>query len=193
MQKHAQRALLLISAVALTMTACKKDDDDDNNSPTPVNEEEVITSVIMTFTPTGGGDVQELSFRDVDGDGGNPPVIIGDTLSAGTIYTATLQILNESETPTDTTTYEIMDESDVHQFFFAVSGADMTWSYADQDVNGYPIGLQSNWTVGNASSGSITVTLRHEPDKTAPGVSDGDITNAGGETDVEVTLPVVIQ
>ena len=36
--------------------------------------------------------------------------------------------------------------------------------------------------------GQFTVTLRHEPDKSAQGVSAGDITNAGGETDIEVSL-----
>ena len=42
-------------------------------------------------------------------------------------------------------------------------------------------------------SGTITVTLRHEPNKDAAGVSSGDIANAGGETDIEVTFNVEIQ
>jgi len=37
------------------------------------------------------------------------------------------------------------------------------------------------------------VTLRHQPDKGAIGVSDGDITNAGGETDIEVLFDVIIE
>jgi hypothetical protein len=40
---------------------------------------------------------------------------------------------------------------------------------------------------------TIRVTLIHEPMKSAAGVSSGDITNAGGETDIEVGLPVVVQ
>jgi len=39
----------------------------------------------------------------------------------------------------------------------------------------------------------VTITLRHEPAKDATGVSDGDITNAGGETDISVNFPVEIQ
>ena len=35
--------------------------------------------------------------------------------------------------------------------------------------------------------------LRHEPDKSAAGVSSGDITNAGGETDIEVSFNVIIE
>ena len=48
-------------------------------------------------------------------------------------------------------------------------------------------------TTGDAASGNITIILRHEPVKDAEGVSDGDITNAGGETDISVTFPVVVQ
>ncbi|HBK71516.1 MAG TPA: type 1 periplasmic binding fold superfamily protein, partial [Flavobacteriaceae bacterium] len=35
--------------------------------------------------------------------------------------------------------------------------------------------------------------LRHEPNKSASGVSDGDITNAGGETDIEVIFNITVQ
>ena len=49
------------------------------------------------------------------------------------------------------------------------------------------------WTVGAASNGTVVVTLRHQPDKTASGVSSGDITYAGGETDIEVSFPLVIE
>ena len=48
-------------------------------------------------------------------------------------------------------------------------------------------------TTGDASSGDVTVILRHEPDKEADGVSDGDVTNAGGETDVEVTFDADVE
>ncbi|MCB0763865.1 MAG: type 1 periplasmic binding fold superfamily protein, partial [Flavobacteriales bacterium] len=65
--------------------------------------------------------------------------------------------------------------------------------YDDMDANMLPIGLESMWTIGAASNGTVIVTLRHEPDKTATGVSSGDITNAGGETDIEVTFPLVIE
>ena len=41
--------------------------------------------------------------------------------------------------------------------------------------------------------GSITVILKHKPMKTAANVSNGDISNAGGETDIEVTFPIDVQ
>ena len=33
----------------------------------------------------------------------------------------------------------------------------------------------------------------HEPEKTEPGVSSGDITNAEGETDIDATFSIVVQ
>ncbi len=56
------------------------------------------------------------------------------------------------------------------------------------DGNGNPVGLTFNLTTGDATTGSVTIILRHEPMKDASGVSDGDITNAGGETDISVTI-----
>jgi len=43
-------------------------------------------------------------------------------------------------------------------------------------------------TATDPGEGGLRITLRHEPNKTAAGVQNGDITNAGGETDIEVTF-----
>jgi hypothetical protein len=69
----------------------------------------------------------------------------------------------------------------------------MDHAYDDMDGSGNPIGVANTYLTGDAGSGTFTVTLRHEPNKTAAGVADGDITNAGGETDIEVEFPVTIQ
>ncbi len=95
--------------------------------------------------------------------------------------------------PDENITTEVQDESDVHQFFFQPTGVNITVAYDDADVNGRPIGLRSIWTVGASSAGSMLITLRHEPEKAAPGVSNGDISNAGGETDIAPDFtPVVV-
>ena len=62
-----------------------------------------------------------------------------------------------------------------------------------QMPNGHPIGLQIKMTTGMATTGMLTIILRHEPNKDATGVSDGDITNAGGETDIEITFDIDVQ
>jgi hypothetical protein len=159
----------------LFFTACEKDD------PEVPNEEELITTLIYTLTPEDGGN------------GGNAPVIVNGTLAANTTYAGALSLLNETETPAESISEEVEEEADEHQFFFSASGVNATVSYADADGNGNPIGLASTVVAGAVSSGTLIITLRHEPAKSASGVSDGDITNAGGETDIEVTFDVTVQ
>jgi hypothetical protein len=184
-------AMALFAAAAIT--GCKKDDDDPATPAPPPNEEELITTLRLTFTPGGGGPTRVMQFADLDGDGGNAPVISSDTLSATTTYSVAIEVLNESESPAEDITAEILAEDEDHQFFFQVSGASASVAYNDADANGNPLGLSTTWTIGAASNGNVIVTLRHEPDKGATGVSSGDITNAGGETDIEVTFPLVIE
>lgn len=169
-------------ATLLLFSGCGNDED-----PTPENEEELITTVKLTFTEGGSSFVAE--WKDLDGDGANPPVVDDITLEAGKTYTVTLDLLNESETPAESITAEIEEEADEHQFFFVVGGnLALSATYDDEDGDGNPVGLKNTFTAGDASTGTLTVILRHEPNKTASGVSDGDATNAGGETDIE-TVP----
>lgn len=177
-------ALLLFSIVIVT--SCSNDDD----NPDPVNEEEVITTLTATLTPVGGGTAITMRSQDLDGDGPNAPVLfVSGDLVAGTTYNGTIEVLNETETPAEDITEEIEEEDDEHQFFFAATNGIATFAYSDMDGDGNPIGLEFTLTTaGAAGTGDITITLRHEPDKDAAGVSDGDITNAGGETDISVTF-----
>jgi len=180
----------LIAALLMTtsiFTGCDKDD------PDIPDEEEVITTLNYTLTPAGSGTAVTLSFKDLDGDGGDAPVITGGTLAANQTYTGSLELLNEAESPAERVTEEIEEEDHHHQFFFQSDIADLTVAYKDEDDEGNPLGLSSELTTGEAASGSITVILRHEPDKSATGVKDGDITNAGGETDIEVTFPIDVE
>jgi hypothetical protein len=61
------------------------------------------------------------------------------------------------------------------------------------DSEGNPIGQQFGLVATDASSGELNVVLIHEPNKNAAGVPDGDITNAGGETDIDITFPITIE
>jgi len=178
-----------------TITACVGADKDPvtPSTPAPLNEEELITTLQLHIHSANDVEHKHFIFRDVDGAGGNAPVITADTLSHDSIYHVEVVVLNESASPAEDITAEINAESDVHQFFYQVSGANATVTYADADANGNPIGLETDWTIGAASNGTLVVTLRHQPDKTAAGVSSGDITNAGGETDIEVTFPFVVE
>ena len=179
-------ATLFVAAI-LIMSSCKKDD------PVIPNPEEVITTLKYTLTPNGGGTPIVLSFQDLDGDGGNAPIIIGGTLDANATYTGAMVLLNEQETPVDNITAEINEENKDHQFFFESTISGLSVDYTDSDADGHPVGLETSLTTTDAGTGTLKITLRHQPNKSANGASDGDITNVGGETDIEVTFEVDVQ
>lgn len=174
--------------------ACSNDDD---SNPPPVNEEEVITTLIVSFVPQGGGATIELKSQDLDGDGPDAPIItISGSFSSNTIYNGDVEFLNELVSPPDDITEEVSEESLEHQVFFNLSGGLGTVSYNDMDADGNPIGLDISFQTEDATSITelMTVTLIHEPNKEADGVSDGNIANAGGETDIEVTFsPITVE
>ena len=179
--------IINILFAVLFLNSCKDDDVID------IDDEELITTVTYTLTPTSG-DVVTLSFSDVDGDGGDDPIITGGTLQANMNYTGTLDLRNDAADPAESITEEIEEEDLDHQFFFSTTGGiDLTVTYNDQDSQGNPLGLATNLVTSVASTGTLKVILRHKPEKTASGVSTGDITNAGGETDIEVTFDIDIQ
>jgi hypothetical protein len=181
--------LTLIFVSLLSIMSCSDDPED----PIIENEEEVITTLTYTLTPSEGGSAVVLSYQDLDGDGANEPTITNGTLSAETTYSGSLTLLNETESPAESITEEIEEEDADHQFFFVTTVSGLSVAYADTDGDGNPVGLASTLTTGSAGSGNLTVTLKHEPDKSASGVSDGVITNAGGETDISVTWTITVE
>ncbi|WP_179345102.1 type 1 periplasmic binding fold superfamily protein [Winogradskyella ursingii] len=186
---------LFITLLTSTLfVACSSDDD----NPPPVNEEEVITTMTITLTPQGAGDTVTLQTRDLDGDGPNAPLVtVTGNLSLNTTYNGSVILLDESD-PDDVEniTEEVQEESDEHQFFYTLSNNLGTVSYSDLDENNNPVGLLfSLQTVASttATEGLFTATLRHELNKDAEGVSNGNIANAGGETDISESFTVSIQ
>lgn len=184
---------IVVCLLATTVfSAC--DDKDEIEDPVIPNEEEVITTLIYTLTPLTTGEDVVLSFRDEDGDGPEEAIVtVSDSLQHNMTYTGSLLLLNETESPADTVNIEILEEADEHQFFFSIDGLELSVDYLDADSDGLPLGLSTLVNTADASSGTLTVILKHEPNKTAEGVESGDITNAGGETDIEVEFDVVIQ
>lgn len=162
-----------------------------SDEPGHNHEEELITNVEVTLS--SGSTTYTMTFSDIDGDGGAAPVIVADTLPDSTTFIISIELSNASVSPAEDITAEILAEADEHQFFFQVSGVDASTTYTDTDINNYPLGLAGTLTTNAAGDGTIRVTLRHEPDKAATGVAGGDITNAGGSTDVEVDFPLIVR
>ncbi|WP_430408907.1 type 1 periplasmic binding fold superfamily protein [Kordia sp.] len=186
MNKFKFSLLTATAILALLFTGCSSDDD----APLPVNEEEVITTLTVTLTPTGGGTAIVLQSRDLDGDGPDVPVItVSGNLAASTTYIGAVVLLNETETPAENITTEVEEEDDEHQFFFTAGASlNVTTANFNLDGNGNILGTTFNVTTGAASTGSYTVTLRHEPTKPNTGLAD-----AGGETDISASFQVTVQ
>jgi hypothetical protein len=173
----------------LLFTACSSDDNGD--IPEPVNEEEVITTMTVTLTPDAGGTPIILKKFDADGDGPNAPeVTVSGNLTAGAAYDGSIVLLNETVDPADNITEEVAEESNEHQFFYTSdANLDVTTEYGNTDDNGNPLGTTFTLVAGAASSGTLTVTLRHEPKKP----NDGTLADAAGETDADATFNVTVE
>lgn len=175
---------LVMPALSFTvfLNACSED-------PDPVNQEELITTVIVQLTPSAPGTpTVTLRYFDEDGIGAIDPVVtVSGPLNSDVEYTGEVQFLNESENPAEDITEEIVEEANDHLVCYSVAGADLEIESVDSDDNARPIGLTTLWSSTSASAGTVTLTLRHQPG-TKTGVCPGP-----GDTDVEVAFPITIQ
>lgn len=192
--KNFLRNSLLVALITINFIACKKKED-----PKPVEENELITTVRLTFTRLDANNVPVtpqtpivVTWKDMDGTGSGAPVLSGSVnLMSNTSYNISTEFLNETKNPVENITTEISAEKEAHQVFFIrpITTIFSTFSYVDFDANNNPVGLQTRIRTASSASnnGTLRVVLRHEPIKTAAGVSGGDITNAAGSTDVDTT------
>jgi hypothetical protein len=170
-------AVLLIGSIS----ACKKDELPD------VNEDELITTVTLRFTNTANAnDVVTVTARDVDGDGGNAPVIGTLNLRPNTTYNLSVtQILDETDSPAEDIREEIVEEDYEHLLVYTATPSNLiTVNITDRDRNNLPVGLVGTATTTAAGTGTLKVTLKHQPD----GLKNGTATP--GSTDFEFTFPL---
>ncbi|MFK7796304.1 MAG: type 1 periplasmic binding fold superfamily protein [Aureispira sp.] len=180
-------ATTFLVVLLLALSSCQPED------PIVPSEEEVITSLVYTLTPMSGGIPVIFSISDPDGEGGDAPIITNGVLQSSTTYTGVVTLYNETIKPSEEVHKEVLDEAEEHQLFYENTLNNATIAYTDQDADGNDLGLQTTFTTGFAEQGTLTVILRHEPNKTAAGIAIDNATPAGGETDIEVTFNVDIQ
>lgn len=186
--KKLQLTTLALIAISV-FSSCSNDDGHSHGA----NEEELITTVVTTLT--SGNQTITLTSKDLDGNGPNPPVVTPSVdLTPNTTYTGSVTFLNESVSPAIDLTKEIKEEGEEHQLFFQAAPSIGAFTYTDTDAKGRPIGLAFTLrTAASPTTGTITVVLKHEPNKSASGVAGGSMTNAGGATDASVTYTVVLK
>ena len=195
MRRHLSH-ILPLALLAFALPACDSDDPDDG-----AGEEELITFVEVTLTPTDGGDDVTLIANDENGDGigvvysPNPAV-----LDAGTTYNGSIRLLDRSD-PDDeeNITEEIEEEAEEHLFAYSssVSGVAVTITDSESDYTSetdndgdYSVGLAFQVTVdaGASGTGNFSATLYHFDD--APKTSSTDTSD---ETDIELSFPISVQ
>lgn len=181
---------LKILATAILATLSLASCSDDDNLPEAIHEEEVITTITITLEPEGEGTTVTLQQRDLDADGPVEPTFeVSGNLVAGVTYNGSIVLLNETESPAEDITEEVEEEDLDHQFFYTIaSDLDVIIDNVNLDSEGNLLGTEFKLTAGAASSGLLTVTLRHEPTKPNTGLE-----NAGGETDIEASFNVVVE
>jgi hypothetical protein len=180
--------IMLIVVISTILTSCKKDNND-VTKPSDINEGELITTVQFRIVDTDSPYVEHIfRYRDVDGLGGNAPVIDTIKLDTGKIYSVTLLLLDESKNPIDTISNEVLAESKDHLVIYETPSISLQITINDFDTNNpaLPLGLLTSWTTSAPVNTTLKVTLKHQP-----GIKNGDSTR--GETDVEVTFPLSIE
>ena len=206
----------LAPAAALLTAGCADVDDHDHSHS---HSHGLATSVVLHLSPTDGGEALSFAWSDPEGDG--DPVIDSILLPdgsdepdhAGREYALDIEVLNELEDPVEDVTAEIEDEGEAHQFFFtgsAVQGpatgdnadALVEHAYADEDVDGLPLGLSNTLTTLAHGERELTLTLRHLPPEDdqatkteglAEDVAEGGFAAIPGENDIEITFPIEVE
>jgi hypothetical protein len=192
--------LLLLTTSVLFFSSCESNDPEDEN------EGELITDVTLKFTEVdvAGGAVGtpfEVVASDPAGlELGNNPTIGTITLGIGKTYLLELELFNRIEN--EDITEEIEEEADEHQFFFLgsafVGSPVLTYVYDDEDEDGNPIGLRGFVTVASSpasNNAQFRLVLRHDLNKNFAGANNPNFENfvqAGGETDLDITFPLVL-
>lgn len=157
--------------------SCSDDD------PEPINPEETITRVTLSFTAGAVVDTYEYNVGDT------VPEIF---MEQGTTYEVSI-IFEDASDPDDieNVTEEVETEADVHYVFYQVTDASIMLENAADDVKDtdeIPIGLHTEWSTTGVENGTVTVYLIHEPTSKTGTVRD----DFGGEDDVQVTFNVNI-
>jgi len=178
-----KKTLLLALSFGFLLPSCKKDE------PEPVQDNEFISTMRLTFTE--GSNKLVYSIKDLDGDGGKAPVADVIKLLPNKNYSVTTEFLDETKSPIVNSTSEIEKESAEHLIVFESLASLLTFTRTDKDSRGFEIGLKSTAKTVAAANGSLKVTLKHQPEVGGKPVKNG--TSSLGTTDFEGNFLVEVK
>jgi hypothetical protein len=190
-------SLYLVALLAFGFASCESED------PEKENDGEVITDVTLNFQELNASNAlvgSVLSFKASDPQGievGKTPTVQSITLTKGKKYQMTIEVKNSIEN--EDITKEILEEAAAHQFFFLGQVFDSSFfSIQYADAGSVALGLKTIVTVSSSTgtnNSNMRVVLRHDLNKSFPGASSPTFANfaqAGGETDLDITFPVIL-
>ena len=190
-------SLYLLALMVFGFASCKSED------PTQENDGEVITDVTLKFQELDASNAlvgSLLSFKASDPQGievGKTPTIQSISLAKGKKYQMTIEVTNGIKG--EDITQEILTEAAAHQFFFLGQVFESNiFSIQYADAGGVALGLKNTVTVSispGTNNSNMRVVLRHDLNKNFPGATSPTFANfaqAGGETDLDLTFPVIL-
>lgn len=210
------RLLAPLTLLALFGTACsdveEHDDGHDHNHGQ-------ITTLVLKFTPEGGGDTLSFTWADPEADGSPiaDDILLPDASDHddhdAQVYTVDIELWNELEDPAEEVTPDVSGLPDEHQFFYTGSAVEspatgandaalIIQEYTDEDPDGLPIGLNGRFETLAWGSGELVVTLRHlayedgEPTKReglAESVAEGGFASIPGDNDIQATFNIEVE
>jgi len=188
--------LTIATIIAIsTFSSCSKDDP---KQPLANNPQEVLTTILVQgFNQNDSLNANyqfTYKWEDLDGDGGNLPVIDTLKLDSGIVYKCKIIILDKTKTPFDTVSNAIEEEKNAHQFFYSPS-ANLTGKINaqildfDTNIPSLPVGLslvlntKSNQGYLLPIMGSLNIVLSHY---------DGvpKTIEKSSESDIDINFPV---
>ena len=182
--KSTKKIFLMALLATSLLVGCKKDE------PSPTEDNELITTIRLKFTESGT--TTSFTFKDLDGPGGNAPIIDKISLKPNKTYTVTVEILDESKMPIVNTTNDILAKKDEHLFEFISTPATLlVLTPTDKDSRGFNVGLTSSATTTSAGTGKLQVVLHHQPPVGGKPIKNGTFTL--GSIDVDVNFEVEIK
>lgn len=177
--------LSIFSIVLLFSASCKKETEHEHH------ENELITTVELSFTNISTSETKVFSWSDNDGPGGANPVIEDILLEAETEYNFSVRFLDRSQSVEEDITEEIEEEGDHHRVYYIVNGVNLNFSNLSKDQDGITLGLNGKITTGTSSTGNLQVILRHYANG---GKNESDSpTQSSAGTDADVSFKVTVE
>jgi hypothetical protein len=195
MKKSILKFATLGTLIFLGLSSCKKDENKSTPTPVTVNEEELVTDLIISLTDSSDATkTYSAAFRDEDGFTGSKAATIDSLkLPANKTFNFSLILLDKSKSPVDTISNEILEEADVHQFFFKTTptafALEVVSNSLNKDSRNLPLGLTGKIRTGAISgslpTGQLNIKLYHFDN-----ANQKNGTSTSSETDIELDFPV---